>query len=106
MQGHPRDHLSASPTVPTCLRATLFEISEVLRVMGEDARPCNAYYLSVDPERDTAAAIKEYLSSFDPRLKGLAGNPDQIAKVLSETASLCQEGPVEGRRTTPWTTPR
>ena len=43
----------------------------------------NAFFVSVDPERDTAAAMKDYLSSFDPHLKGLTGNPEAVAKVLS-----------------------
>ena len=33
--------------------------------------------------RDTAAAMKDYLSSFDPHLKGLTGDPAAVAKVLS-----------------------
>jgi protein SCO1/2 len=55
----------------------------VLRAMGKDADRVNAYFISVDPERDTSAAMKDYLSSFDPHLKGLTGNPDQIAQVIS-----------------------
>src|SRR5947209_17216640 len=68
---------------PDVCPTALFEISEVLRAMGKDADLVNAYFISVDPERDTTQAVKEYLSSFDPHLKGLAGNPDQIAKVIS-----------------------
>src|SRR5437764_11494927 len=68
---------------PDVCPTSLFEISEVLRAMGKDADKVNAYFVSVDPERDTQGAMKDYLSSFDPHLKGLTGNPDQIAKVIS-----------------------
>jgi protein SCO1 len=68
---------------PDVCPTSLFEISEVLRAMGKDADRVNAYFVSVDPERDTNAAMKEYLSSFDPHLKGLTGNPDAVAKVIS-----------------------
>ena len=51
--------------------------------MGSDADRVNAYFVSVDPERDTTAAMKDYLSSFDPHLQGLTGNPEAVAKVLS-----------------------
>jgi protein SCO1 len=68
---------------PDVCPTSLFEISEVLKAMGKDADRVNAYFVSVDPERDTAAAMKDYLSSFDPHLKGLTGNPEQVAKVLS-----------------------
>ena len=68
---------------PDVCPTSLFEISEVLKALGKDADRVNAYFVSVDPERDTAAAMKDYLSSFDPHLKGLTGNPEAVAKVLS-----------------------
>ena len=68
---------------PDVCPTALFEISEVLKAMGKDADRVNAYFVSVDPERDTAAAMKDYLSSFDPHLKGLTGEPGAVAKVLS-----------------------
>ena len=68
---------------PDVCPTSLFEISEVLKAMGKDADRVNAFFVSVDPERDTAAAMKDYLSSFDPHLKGLTGNPEAVAKVLS-----------------------
>ena len=68
---------------PDVCPTSLFEISEVLRAMGKDADRVNAYFISVDPERDTAVAMKDYLSSFDPHLKGLSGDPDAVAKVIS-----------------------
>src|SRR5437588_2776925 len=68
---------------PDICPTSLFEISEVLRAMGEDADRINAYFVTVDPERDNTAALKDYLSSFDPHLKGLTGDPDAVAKMLS-----------------------
>jgi protein SCO1/2 len=68
---------------PDVCPTSLFEISEVLKAMGKDADRVNALFVSVDPERDTAAAMKDYLSSFDPHLQGLTGNPESVAKVLS-----------------------
>ena len=83
LQGHPTLIFFGFTHCPDVCPTSLFEISEVLRVMGKDAGKVNAWFVSVDPERDTAAAMKDYLSSFDPHLKGLTGNPEAIAKVLS-----------------------
>jgi len=55
----------------------------------------NAYFVSVDPERDTAAAMKDYLSSFDPHLKGLTGDPAAVAKVLSEYRVYSKKVPLK-----------
>lgn len=68
---------------PDVCPTSLFEISEVLRVMGKDADKLNAVFISVDPERDTQATMKDYLSSFDPHLQGLSGDPAEIAKVIT-----------------------
>lgn len=68
---------------PDVCPTSLFEISEVLRVMGRDADKVNAIFISVDPERDTQAAMKDYLSSFDPHLQGLSGDPAETAKVIT-----------------------
>jgi protein SCO1/2 len=68
---------------PDVCPTTLFEMSELLGAMGPDADKVNAYFVTVDPERDTPAAMKDYLSSFDPHLKGLTGTPDEIAKIIA-----------------------
>lgn len=66
---------------PDVCPTSLFEISQVLQAMGKDADRINAYFISVDPERDTPAAMKDYLSSFDPHLKGLSGTREATDKI-------------------------
>jgi protein SCO1/2 len=95
MQGRPSLIFFGFTHCPDVCPTTLFEISEVLKAMGTDADRVNAYYISVDPERDTQAAMKEYLSSFDPRLKGLTGNTEEIAKVLSEYRVYAKKVPLK-----------
>jgi protein SCO1/2 len=38
-------------------------------------------FITVDPERDTPAALKAFVSRYHPRLIGLTGTPEQIAAV-------------------------
>ena len=83
LQGRPTLIFFGFTHCPDVCPTSLFEISEVLRAMGSDADRVNAYFISVDPERDTDAAMKDYLSSFDSHLKGLTGDPDAVAKVIS-----------------------
>ncbi|MCH8684070.1 SCO family protein [Pedomonas mirosovicensis] len=35
-------------------------------------------FITIDPERDTVLALKDYVSLFHPRLVGLTGTPEQI----------------------------
>jgi protein SCO1/2 len=83
LQGRPTLIFFGFTHCPDVCPTSLFEMSEVLKAMGKDADRVNAFFVSVDPERDTAAAMKEYLSSFDPHLKGLTGDADAVAKVIS-----------------------
>lgn len=80
---------------PDVCPTELFEMSEVLRAMGKDADRVNAYFVSVDPERDTAAAMKDYLSSFDPHLKGLTGDPQAVAKIIAEYRVYAKKVPLK-----------
>ena len=41
-------------------------------------------FITVDPERDTPAALKPYVAAFHPRLIGLTGTPAQIADVTKK----------------------
>ena len=66
---------------PDICPATLFEVSEVLRALGPDADRAAALFITVDPERDTPAAMKDYVSSFDPHLRGATGDAAAIAAV-------------------------
>jgi protein SCO1/2 len=95
LQGHPTLIFFGFTHCPDVCPTSLFEISEVLRAMGKDADRVNAYFISVDPDRDTSQAMKEYLSSFDPHLKGLTGNPDQVAKVISAYRVYARKVPLK-----------
>ncbi|MBY0429286.1 MAG: SCO family protein [Alphaproteobacteria bacterium] len=49
--------------------------------LGSKAKDVNAIFVSVDPERDTPARLTEFLKSYDSRIIGLTGTPEQIADI-------------------------
>lgn len=69
---------------PDICPTTLFEVSEVLRALGPDAGRTAALFVTVDPERDTPPVLKDYLSNFDPHLRGVTGTQDALAAVEKE----------------------
>jgi len=81
LKGHPFLVFFGFTHCPDVCPTTLFEVSEVLRVLGPDADRTRALFITVDPERDTPRVMKDYLSSFDPHLSGLTGDPAEIAAV-------------------------
>jgi protein SCO1 len=78
MRGRPYLVFFGYTHCPDICPTTLFELSEVLRALGKDADKTGAIFISIDPERDTPAAMKDYLSSFDPHLVGATGDVKAI----------------------------
>jgi protein SCO1/2 len=77
MKGRPFLVFFGFTRCPDICPTTLFDVSQVLRQLGPDADRTGALFITVDPERDTPAVLKDYLSNFDPHLRGLTG--DQAA---------------------------
>ncbi|PTW46936.1 protein SCO1/2 [Sphingomonas faeni] len=49
-------------------------------------------FVTVDPARDTPAVLKQFVSAFHPRMVGLTGTDDQIAKIKTEYAVYSSKG--------------
>jgi protein SCO1 len=95
LQGRPTLIFFGFTHCPDVCPTSLFEISEILRAMGKDADKVNAWFISVDPDRDNAAAMKDYLSSFDPHLKGLTGDPAAVQKVITAYRVYAKKVPLK-----------
>jgi len=80
---------------PDVCPTTLFDVSEVMRALGRDADRAAAYFITVDPERDTPAAMKDYLSSFDPHLRALTGDRPAIDAVEKAYRVYAKKVPTE-----------
>jgi protein SCO1/2 len=52
-------------------------------------------FVSVDPERDSPAVLKEYVSAFHPRLVGLTGTPQQVAATVKRYGAYGAKEPAE-----------
>lgn len=53
-------------------------------------------FISVDPERDRPAILKNYVAAFHPRLIGLTGTPDEIARVAKDFVVLYHKEEAKG----------
>ncbi len=68
---------------PDVCPTTLLELSTQLEELGPDADRLNVLFITVDPERDTPEQLALYLSSFDSRIVGLSGSPEDISAALN-----------------------
>jgi protein SCO1 len=81
---------------PDICPTTLFEMSQLYRRLGPDAGKVGALFITVDPERDTQPVLKDYMSSFDPHLRGLTGDRKGIDQVMRDYRVYAKKVPVDG----------
>lgn len=80
---------------PEVCPTTLYEIAAWLKTLGPDGRPIKAFFITVDPERDTPEIMKSYVSNFTDRIVGITGNPDDIASLAKSWHVYWKKIPLE-----------
>ena len=70
---------------PDVCPTTLTEMQQVMALMGPQSDKVQVLFVTVDPERDTAAILKQYVPAFDPRFLGLRPVDDAaLEKVVKD----------------------
>ena len=69
---------------PDVCPTTLNEVADALDKLGAKADRLQPIFITVDPKRDLPAIVKQYSAAFTPRLIGLTGTDEQIARVAQE----------------------
>ena len=64
---------------PDICPASLRLMSTVLDKLGPKADRITPIFITIDPERDTAPKLDEYMKHFSSRIVGLTGTPEEIA---------------------------
>jgi len=81
---------------PDVCPTTLADMTAWLKALGPDADKLNVVYVTIDPERDTSARLKSYLTAFDPRIRGLTGTPQAIAQAAHDYNVYYQKVALQG----------
>jgi Uncharacterized protein SCO1/SenC/PrrC, involved in biogenesis of respiratory and photosynthetic systems len=69
---------------PSVCPTTLATLAQARRKLGSAAADVQIVYVTVDPERDNAARMKEYLAAFDPTFVGGTGTAERLAAVRKD----------------------
>jgi protein SCO1/2 len=69
---------------PDVCPTTLAEIAGAVKTLGPDAERVQVLFVTVDPERDTPQALREYVGAFDPRFIALRGDEAATQRVAKE----------------------
>ena len=63
---------------------TLATLAQARKGLGEAADEVQVVFVTVDPERDSAAHMERYLAAFDPGFIGATGDPEVLADVRED----------------------
>ncbi len=96
LAGRPTAIAFGFTSCPEVCPTTLSLLTEVMGRMGGAADRLNVVFVTVDPERDTPEALKLYLSSFDPRIRGFTGTAAQVAAMADAYHVAYRRVPAEG----------
>jgi protein SCO1/2 len=69
---------------PDICPTTLADVSAALKKLGGDAARVQVLFVTVDPERDTAEVLRNYVTAFDPAFLGLRGDAEATQRAAKE----------------------
>jgi protein SCO1/2 len=72
--------------------ATLAKLKQAFALLGEDANQFQVVMVTTDPARDTASALRSFLSKFDPNFIGLLGSPEALQSVYANYGVYVEQG--------------
>lgn len=82
---------------PDVCPTTLATLAQTTAELGEDAKGMQALFVTIDPERDTAALLDSYVSAFSPAFLGLRGDAKATREAARAFKVFYQKVPTGGQ---------
>jgi len=81
---------------PDICPTMLARLAEVMKGLGAEAQNVQVLFVTVDPERDSAERLRDFVPWFNPTFLGLRGDAAQTKAVTEEFRVFAARKPVEG----------
>lgn len=81
---------------PDVCPTMLAKLAEVMKILGDDASRVQVLFVTVDPERDSAERLKEFVPWFYPTFLGLRGDAVQTRAATEEFRVFAAKKQVSG----------
>jgi len=81
---------------PNVCPTTLLLLAQARQKLGVDAKDFQVVYVTVDPERDNADRMRQFVSAFDPSFIGLTGSPQVIGNIEKDYGIFAKRLPSKG----------
>ncbi|MGH8371110.1 MAG: SCO family protein [Gammaproteobacteria bacterium] len=82
---------------PDVCPTTLADLGQAIRQLGPQADQVQVLFVSVDPARDTPAALKKYVNAFGPWFVGLTGSQEQLQTLTRRYRVAYRLGPADAQ---------
>ncbi|WP_114969994.1 SCO family protein [Rhodoferax ferrireducens] len=86
---------------PDVCPTSMAELVEVKKLLGKDGERLQGLFVTVDPERDTPAMLKEYMGNFDPTFLALYTTPEKLEALAKDYKVYFKK--VDGKTPTSYT---
>lgn len=80
---------------PEICPATLFTLNSLIADLGPGGEDIAVVFVTVDPARDTAVILKDYITSIDDEAIGLTGDDADIAAMLKGYGIYAMKVPLD-----------
>ncbi|WP_374828207.1 SCO family protein [Mycoplana dimorpha] len=80
---------------PEVCPTTLFEMDGWLAKVDPDGTKMQAYFITVDPERDTPEILGNYASNVSKRVTGISGPPTKVMEMVKGFRVYARKVPVD-----------
>ena len=78
---------------PDVCPTTMTDMAEVKRRLGPDGEKVQVIFVTLDPDRDTAEVLSQYVPGFDPTFLGLRGTREETAAIAKDFKVFYQKVP-------------
>ncbi|HWU19763.1 MAG TPA: SCO family protein [Devosia sp.] len=95
-QGHPSALFFGFTHCPEVCPTTMAEMSTWFEALGDEGKNLQAYFVTVDPERDTPEILGDYVSWVSDRITGVTGSQTEIDKIVKAWGVYAAKVPLEG----------
>lgn len=86
-------------TCPDICPTDLATIAQALRRLGDRETEVQPIFITLDPQRDTPAVLREYAAAFHPRLLALTGSDAEVQRVATDYKVFFEKVPLPGTQT-------
>ena len=69
---------------PDICPSIMAKLTGAVKNLGKDSNQIQVLFISVDPEHDTPALLKQYVSTFNPNFLGLSGDLETTRNIAKE----------------------